>query len=70
MHGKSVDWTELLIKATKKSSCKNEYRTSCKFYKSFFLHVELKMRVGWVSSWISCNEIKLYFKSSVNVLTV
>ena len=32
MYRKSVDSTELLVKSTKKSSCKNKYRTSSKIY--------------------------------------
>ena len=33
---KSVNWTQLLVKFTEKSCCPNKYRTSCKFYWSFF----------------------------------
>ena len=32
---KSVPRIELILTSTKKSSCKNKYRTSCKFYESF-----------------------------------
>ena len=36
LYRKSVDWTQLLVKFTKKSCCPNKYRTSYKFYWSFF----------------------------------
>ena len=28
------EWIELLVKSTEKLSCKNNYRTSCRFYDS------------------------------------
>ena len=36
LHRKSIDWTQILVKFTKKLCCPNKYRTSCKFYWSFF----------------------------------
>ena len=38
-YGKSVDWTEIIVKSTEKSSCKNKYRTSCNIYQYFFFYV-------------------------------